>query len=110
SLVFFFFQAEDGIRDRNVTGVQTCALPIFTLLLRQSHEICNQWLKLPPVADNAITHYLKSRDHKDFPSWHFFQHLVHSKSVSIGRMGTQSPISRCQSSPENYAALHCTKS
>src|SRR5438067_5866896 len=27
-LIFFFFQAEDGIRDRNVTGVQTCALPI----------------------------------------------------------------------------------
>src|SRR5207248_5566379 len=27
--VFFFFQAEDGIRDRTVTGVQTCALPIF---------------------------------------------------------------------------------
>src|SRR5437868_15479301 len=27
-LYFFFFQAEDGIRDRNVTGVQTCALPI----------------------------------------------------------------------------------
>src|SRR5207249_7263806 len=26
-------QAEDGIRDRNVTGVQTCALPIFTLRL-----------------------------------------------------------------------------
>ena len=26
---FFFFQAEDGIRDRDVTGVQTCALPIF---------------------------------------------------------------------------------
>mgnify|MGYP006982489741 CR=1 FL=1 len=25
----FFFQAEDGIRDRLVTGVQTCALPIF---------------------------------------------------------------------------------
>src|SRR5437879_12311197 len=27
-LVFFFFQAEDGIRDTSVTGVQTCALPI----------------------------------------------------------------------------------
>src|SRR5437016_10744263 len=26
---FFFFQAEDGIRDWSVTGVQTCALPIF---------------------------------------------------------------------------------
>src|SRR5690625_6023360 len=28
SLFFFFFQAEDGIRDGHVTGVQTCALPI----------------------------------------------------------------------------------
>src|SRR5256885_10194497 len=28
SRVFFFFQAEDGIRDYKVTGVQTCALPI----------------------------------------------------------------------------------
>src|SRR5437667_70704 len=27
---FFFFQAEDGIRDRDVTGVQTCALPIWS--------------------------------------------------------------------------------
>src|SRR5207245_3266031 len=29
--VFFFFQAEDGIRDATVTGVQTCALPILQL-------------------------------------------------------------------------------
>src|SRR5688572_33448352 len=29
SLFFFFFQAEDGIRDLTVTGVQTCALPIL---------------------------------------------------------------------------------
>src|SRR2546422_8625050 len=29
-LSFFFFQAEDGIRDVAVTGVQTCALPILT--------------------------------------------------------------------------------
>src|SRR2546426_3606012 len=28
-IVFFFFQAEDGIRDYKVTGVQTCALPIY---------------------------------------------------------------------------------
>src|SRR5437016_11414247 len=34
--VFFFFQAEDGIRDWSVTGVQTCALPIFS---RIAHEI-----------------------------------------------------------------------
>src|SRR5258706_8828390 len=30
SIVTFFFQAEDGIRDWSVTGVQTCALPILT--------------------------------------------------------------------------------
>src|SRR5437764_5282841 len=29
-IFFFFFQAEDGIRDTSVTGVQTCALPIYT--------------------------------------------------------------------------------
>src|SRR5436309_10623271 len=28
-VLFFFFQAEDGIRDFHVTGVQTCALPIW---------------------------------------------------------------------------------
>src|SRR5688572_33307023 len=28
--ISFFFQAEDGIRDLTVTGVQTCALPIYT--------------------------------------------------------------------------------
>src|SRR5256885_6602378 len=29
---FFFFQAEDGIRDYKVTGVQTCALPICSIM------------------------------------------------------------------------------
>src|SRR6266536_1009750 len=33
---FFFFQAEDGIRDPLVTGVQTCALPIFQRGLHRS--------------------------------------------------------------------------
>src|SRR5699024_11869255 len=43
SLVFFFFQAEDGIRDRNVTGVQTCALPISTQRFRASHSASRSW-------------------------------------------------------------------
>src|SRR5207253_6691934 len=34
--VFFFFQAEDGIRDGHVTGVQTCALPISQIAKRSS--------------------------------------------------------------------------
>src|SRR5256885_10764668 len=33
---FFFFQAEDGIRDYKVTGVQTCALPILQRRLRRA--------------------------------------------------------------------------
>src|SRR5699024_12089520 len=41
--LIFFFQAEDGIRDRNVTGVQTCALPIYSVcrfisLWRPAHD------------------------------------------------------------------------
>ena len=36
--VFFFFQAEDGIRDWSVTGVQTCALPISSAFHRSSQE------------------------------------------------------------------------
>src|SRR5207244_6732551 len=34
----FFFQAEDGIRDDLVTGVQTCALPIFIEAAREARE------------------------------------------------------------------------
>src|SRR5205823_12166986 len=34
-LFFFFFQAEDGIRDKLVTGVQTCALPILGRLMQR---------------------------------------------------------------------------
>src|SRR5438067_8171587 len=53
SLFFFFFQAEDGIRDRNVTGVQTCALPISRSGRRPSAtENCHAaaWRSPPPTA------------------------------------------------------------
>src|SRR5699024_11710581 len=36
-------QAEDGIRDRNVTGVQTCALPIYLLPVFLTKKICLIW-------------------------------------------------------------------
>src|SRR5699024_11559117 len=39
--MYSFFQAEDGIRDRNVTGVQTCALPI------SEHRIYQTFSKRP---------------------------------------------------------------
>src|SRR6266498_3356972 len=37
-MFFFFFQAEDGIRDADVTGVQTCALPIFADLIEGTFD------------------------------------------------------------------------
>src|SRR5437868_8141835 len=49
-----FFQAEDGIRDRNVTGVQTCALPIWPEIgdcaARVYRAISSFW---PPTADSC---------------------------------------------------------
>src|SRR5690348_17886715 len=46
SFIFFFFQAEDGIRDGRVTGVQTCALPISRCLddFRIARELDHQRL------------------------------------------------------------------
>src|SRR2546421_9330315 len=40
TFIFFFFQAEDGIRDLIVTGVQTCALPIYPDL---KPEVSTEW-------------------------------------------------------------------
>ena len=49
--VCFFFQAEDGIRDRLVTGVQTCALPI--LLLVSNERIVSRPITVNPRARAA---------------------------------------------------------
>src|SRR6266704_3647057 len=43
----FFFQAEDGIRDRNVTGVQTCALPISTSRRPIRASCCRRMAYMP---------------------------------------------------------------
>src|SRR2546426_4110726 len=52
---FFFFQAEDGIRDYKVTGVQTCALPISfgELIERHEREIFVYALRLTGSRDGA---------------------------------------------------------
>src|SRR5207249_7639373 len=51
-LVFFFFQAEDGIRDRNVTGVQTCALPILGTWKRGTFRVSQ---RVPDLAGVLTT-------------------------------------------------------
>src|SRR5256886_757205 len=49
--VFFFFQAEDGIRDLTVTGVQTCALPISCggSGIRAQNPPCRNLCRRPPL-------------------------------------------------------------
>src|SRR2546430_9273880 len=77
---FFFFQAEDGIRDLTVTGVQTCALPIFVrpLVAQLVTGIEPAELDLPPLARNdaeaLARHFLR-------PS---LEHLA-ERLVEIGR-------------------------
>src|SRR5699024_12111785 len=57
-IIPFFFQAEDGIRDRNVTGVQTCALPI-----------CNEcfFRDLPLASISQITLRMDGRGEDSIP-------------------------------------------
>src|SRR5207237_5706203 len=52
---FFFFQAEDGIRDSSVTGVQTCALPIsITKALELEPEFADRFYEIRSEADLAL--------------------------------------------------------
>src|SRR5690606_40894416 len=58
--LIFFFQAEDGIRDFHVTGVQTCALPISSSRERSctSRAIRNRYLprSLPLMRDQVLSY------------------------------------------------------
>ena len=51
---FFFFQAEDGIRDIGVTGVQTCALPICIISGSVSLAKAKSFTSLVAHADPAL--------------------------------------------------------
>src|SRR5882762_6444736 len=51
----FFFQAEDGIRDSSVTGVQTCALPIAARVAPADRADHGKSGRFGPRADRAVT-------------------------------------------------------
>src|SRR5690606_40373653 len=53
--VCFFFQAEDGIRDFHVTGVQTCALPIFTLPTSTSSAVTSAPIYTMPESSRRLS-------------------------------------------------------
>src|SRR5439155_18669484 len=57
SISYFFFQAEDGIRDGHVTGVQTCALPICRERLpMHDHLPCDVGKTLAGIARQVVVH------------------------------------------------------
>src|SRR5256886_5435090 len=82
---FFFFQAEDGIRDLTVTGVQTCALPIC-LLAGEGAGFCagndlNDFLTGPPFsAEHPVMGFLHTLATFEKP----LLAAIHGQTVGIG--------------------------
>src|SRR5699024_11900018 len=85
---FFFCQAEDGIRDRNVTGVQTCALPILKKMLA-SKKLYHQWLE----------HFIKS---------HLLK-AIHMLQLVIKLKKNQLSVSLKQRSEERRVGKECRR-
>src|SRR5437764_15485081 len=59
---FFFFQAEDGIRDTSVTGVQTCALPIYHTFGHVTAVQCTAARLIPERVDEQGRRYAATAD------------------------------------------------
>src|SRR5207237_627975 len=93
--LFFFFQAEDGIRDSSVTGVQTCALPISRAFPDPASTNCPGWSfgcrlrPLPPA--------FRERSRQGCPVWSFYPipprnpflgGVEHWNSVEASHQGT----------------------
>src|SRR5215813_13123155 len=72
-MFFFFFQAEDGIRDADVTGVQTCALPISMMQELARHWSTDYDWRKCEARLNALPNYVTEIDGLDI-------HFIHVRS------------------------------
>src|SRR2546427_6458546 len=63
TFLFFFFQAEDGIRDLTVTGVQTCALPILRRV--RAGALGGRGARPADPLAHSLEHDKKHRDDED---------------------------------------------
>src|SRR5207253_6782479 len=72
TLIVFFFQAEDGIRDGHVTGVQTCALPISFRFAAPAHLakqlLVEGWLGLQIGRWERVVGMARKRRSKESPA------------------------------------------
>src|SRR5476649_701188 len=84
--MFFLFQAEDGIRYHCVTGVQTCALPILSMVragqeaaLVEQFGIQND--DVGPIVVDQLAGFDAAGDHRDFPT------EATKVAAALGRIG-----------------------
>src|SRR5437764_2080790 len=83
--VVFFFQAEDGIRDTSVTGVQTCALPISVgLLVGRHYPYGSLPVYMTKAAGWAADTYLPPTDQQPKGFWLGYEGLT-----KMGRMRSE---------------------
>src|SRR3712207_8312120 len=82
-----FFQAEDGIRDIGVTGVQTCALPIYVGHYREAGSHLAHAFHTPaPAVDRVASSFEQERPHCLYePAWVLEQHEVRSEERRVGK-------------------------
>src|SRR3712207_7079935 len=78
----FFFQAEDGIRDIGVTGVQTCALPISDVM---GHDPCN---------GNVYIFMNRARNRIKLLHWEAGGMVLYSKLLETGTFGKPGSFSK----------------
>src|SRR2546422_9534064 len=97
SLLFFFFQAEDGIRDVAVTGVQTCALPIASWSMIDLGPPTAASGNPPPIAFPSTLTSGGTPNASSAPPYHLPHVLTSSKirsapiSVAIFRRPSRNP-------------------
>src|SRR5256885_6218926 len=88
-ILIFFFQAEDGIRDYKVTGVQTCALPICALLSKLQEcgvKIRTGEDSVRVQADGNLTGAdMVTEEHPGFPTDMQAQYMARSEERRVGK-------------------------
>src|SRR2546429_1251831 len=105
--LFFFFQAEDGIRDVAVTGVQTCALPIYPADSGDAGSILSE-------ADRTEAILLSARDQRDgvlaalsrIDEASYGQCVDCGHEIPEGRLDARPDAARCVGCQSKWAKHH----
>src|SRR5439155_6762614 len=87
AVVLFFFQAEDGIRDGHVTGVQTCALPIYI-----------------PIVDTSFSSFMSPAMTRVVPSLT----ITVVSALEVSTMGILLPAAVVRRSEERRVGKECS--